>query len=376
MMLLIALYALLALSFTIGKMLLFYVPPIFLIAIRMSIAGVVILIMNYFMTRTFDRVLDPVVKPQEIREGGLVDANGFAIPENQFEDLTAPNIVEDDSWIKPTDLIFEGSKSSTSSSSDLIRGSSNKNFLSPFGIKHVSDLKIIVLLSFIHILIPYCSEFIALQYIAPSCAALMFNLTPFFSAFFSYLYFDEKMTLKKWLGFLIGLVGIGYFLEPTALSCTGLSNLYPYGLMLLAVVTCALAWIYVRMLIKNSGYSSMYVNGCAMLLGGLLAFPLSWYVEGSVSLPWGNMQSFLMLLAAIIVVANIIFYNLYGFLLKKYTATLLSFIGFITPAFVAFFDWLFLGMHVSYGFFIAIIILGFGIYLFYQEELKQGYIAQ
>jgi len=253
---------------------------------------------------------------------------------------------------------------------------STSSFLRPFGIKHLRDLKVILLLSCIHILIPYSSEFIAMQYIAPSCAALMFNLTPFFSAFFSYIYFNEKMTLKKWLGFLIGFAGIGYFLEPTALSCAGLSSLFPYGLMIIAVVTCALAWIYVRLLIKNSGYSSMYVNGCAMLLGGLLAFPLSRCIEGSVSLPWGNMQSFLTLLAAIIIVANIVFYNLYGFLLKKYTATLLSFVGFITPAFVALFDWLLLGIFVNYGFFIAIIILGFGIYLFYQEELKQGYITQ
>ena len=297
------LYALLALSFTIGKMLLFYVTPIFLIAIRMSIAGTVILGMHYFMS---------------------------------------------------------GSKTKANS----------------FGIKSLADLKILVLLSFIHILIPYCSEFIALEHIAPSCAALMFNLTPFFSAFFSYLYFDEKMTIKKWLGFLIGLFGIGYFLEPAALSCAGFNSLYPYVLLLIAVVSCALGWIYVRILVKDRGYSPMFVNGFAMLLGGLLAFPISAMLEGPLALPWGSMRSFLTLLALIILVANIIFYNLYGFFLKKYTATLLSFVGFITPAFVALFDWLFLEIYVSSGFFIATAILGFGIYIFYQEELKQGYVAQ
>jgi drug/metabolite transporter (DMT)-like permease len=303
MILLLFLYALLALSFTIGKMLLFYVTPIFLIAIRMSIAGVVILGMHYFMSQ---------------------------------HDAKANS----------------------------------------FGIKSLADLKILVLLSFIHILIPYCSEFIALELIAPSCAALMFNLTPFFSAFFSYIYFNEKMTSKKWLGFLIGLFGIGYFLEPTAVSCAGLSSLYPYVLLLIAVISCALAWIYVRILIKDQGYNPMFINGFAMLLGGVLAFPISAALEGPLTLPWGNMNSFLMLLALIILVANIIFYNLYGFFLKKYTATLLSFVGFITPAFVALFDWLFLDISVSSGFFIATAILGFGIYIFYQEELKQGYVAQ
>lgn len=303
MIFLIAMYALLALSFTIGKMLLFYVTPIFLIAIRMSVAGTVILGMHYFIS-----------KPEKA--------------------------------------------------------------VSCFGIKSLADLKILILLSFIHILIPYCSEFIALEHIAPSCAALMFNLTPFFSAFFSYIYFDEKMTVKKWLGFLIGLTGIGYFLEPTALSCAGVSLIYPYALLLVAVISCALAWIYVRILVKDRGYGSMFVNGFAMLLGGILAFPLSVILEGTITLPFGSMKPFLILLALIILVANIIFYNLYGFFLKKYTATLLSFIGFITPAFVALFDWLFLDICVNPGFFIAIAILGFGIYLFYQEELKQGYIVK
>ncbi|MCX5924478.1 MAG: DMT family transporter [Candidatus Dependentiae bacterium] len=296
MILIFLLYALLALTFTIGKMLLFYVPPIFLIALRMCIAGVLLLVMNHFIS-------------------------------------------------------------------------------GPAKIKRVADISIFALLSLIHVLIPFTTEFIALQSVAPSCAALMFNLSPFFSALFSYLYFDEKMTKKKWLGFAIGLGGIVYFLEPGTFSfaCWHVSGM-PYLLLLIAVVSGALGWIYVRMLVKDKGYSPLFVNGVAMLLGGIQAIPVSLYFEGSVSLPWDELKPFLLLLAAIILLANVIFYNLYGYLLKHYSATLLSFIGFVTPVFAALFDWILLGIGVSYGFFIAIAILGFGIYLFYQEELRQGYV--
>lgn len=296
MILIFLLYSLLALTFTIGKMLLFYVPPIFLIALRMTVAGILLLVINHFV-------------------------------------------------------------------------------YGPVKIKRMGDFWIFIWLSIIHVFIPYTTEFTALQHVAPSCAALMFNLSPFFSALFSYLYFDEKMTKKKWLGFVIGLGGIVFFLEPGAFSfaCLHVSGM-PYFLLLISVLSSALGWIYVRMLVKDKGYSPLFVNGCAMLLGGIQAIPTSLYFEGSVSLPWDSLKPFLLLFVAIILLANIIFYNLYGYLLKHYTATLLSFIGFVTPVFAALFDWMFLGIGVGYGFFIAIAILGVGIYLFYQEELRQGYV--
>ncbi|HSW77079.1 MAG TPA: DMT family transporter [Candidatus Saccharimonadales bacterium] len=298
MFLIFLLYAFLALTFTIGKMLLFYVPPIFLIAVRMIIAGTVLLTIHYFMS-------------------------------------------------------------------------------GPIKMKSVmKDWWLFIWLSLIHIFIPYTSEFIALQYVAPACAALMFNLSPFFSALFSYLYFGEKMTKKKWLGFAIGIIGIVLFLEPSAfnIACWHVSSI-AYLLLMISVICGALGWIYVRMLVKNKGYSPLYINGVAMLLAGIQAIPVSLYFEGNVHVPSDQLKSFLLLLAAIIILANGIFYNLYGYLLKHYSATLLSFIGFLTPVFAALFDWMLLGIGVSYGFFIAIAILAVGIYIFYQEELRQGYVS-
>lgn len=294
MILVFALYALLASTFTIGKMLLFYLPPLYLIAIRMIIAGSLTLAGYYLF----------VSKKQSFRS---------------------------------------------------------------------TDWAMFVLISLIHMFIPYTSEFFALQNVAPSCAALMYNLSPFFTAFFSYFLFGERMTLLKWIGFGLGFCGILYFVSPT-IWCFDSSFDMSYILLFVSVMSAALGWVVVRYFVKARNFSILFINGIAMLLASVQSFAFSRAVEGQVVLPWGHMHNFLFLLVTIILIANIIFYNLYGYLLKKYTATFLSFVGFVTPLFTAFYDWLFLGQMIDIRFFVTVGIVGCGIYLFYKEELKQGYV--
>jgi len=295
MIAILGLYALLGMSFTIGKMLLNFVPPIFLIGIRMTFAGMCILLVQYGMHQRL--------------------------------------------WIKK------------------------------------QDLGLFFLVALIHIFIPFTTEFVGLQSIAPSCAALMFNLTPCFTAIFSYLLFHEIMTTKKWIGFTIGMIGVWYMVpisEGSLLDCPlGIS----YALMMTSVVSCSLGWVLVRKLLYR-GYSSLHINGFAMVVGGGGALICSKIFEPTAGLPWGQMHQFLPLLIGIIVLANFIFYNLYGYFLKRYSATLLSFVGFLTPLFTALYDKMLLDITVGPQFYVATVIVAYGIYIFYQEELRQGYIKQ
>lgn len=286
-------YALLASTFSIGKVLVHLMPPIFLIALRMLIAGTM---------------------------------------------LTG-------AW-----YVFNNQKT----------------------IK-IHDWWLFIIVTIFHIVLPFTSEYIALQYISPSSACLMYNLSPFLSALFSYLIFQEIMTPKKWLGFIIGIIGILFYFQSQSLIDVGVS--WPNLLMLVSVVTSSLGWIFFRILVKNKGYSTLLVNGFAMLLGGCIALPLSYYYESAMVITVDEMYRIIGFLALIILIANIIFYNLYGYLLTRYTATFLSFAGFATPLFAAFFEWFFFGVIVPHEFFLTVCIVGAGIFLFYQEELKQGYIV-
>ncbi len=221
-----------------------------------------------------------------------------------------------------------------------------------------------------HIYLTYVFDLCGLKGLTSIESSFIYNLSPFVAALFSYLMFSEKMTLKKWLGLSIGFLSLlpefikaGLEVSPT---------LVPKLITLGAVVSSAYGWVVVRKLVKDKGYSSIFVNGLGMFFGGLLAFITSYAME-SWSSPVTDWIQFIKLTLLLIVVANIIFYNLYGYLLRFYTATFLAFAGFLCPLFTALFGWLFLGEVLSLQLIVSLLIVSVGLFIFYHEELRQGY---
>jgi drug/metabolite transporter (DMT)-like permease len=113
-----------------------------------------------------------------------------------------------------------------------------------------------------------------------------------------------------------------------------------------------------------------------MLLGGPMALGHSRITENWNPVPVTEFVPFLECAFLLIIVSNLICYNLYGALLRKYTATFMSFAGFSTPLFTAFFGWLFLGETVSFSFYLSAVIVFAGLILFNQEELGKGVVVK
>jgi len=59
-----------------------------------------------------------------------------------------------------------------------------------------------------HVFIAYVGEFWALKFVTAAKASLIFNLTPFITAIFSYLLLKEQLTKRQWIGLMIGFVGL------------------------------------------------------------------------------------------------------------------------------------------------------------------------
>lgn len=223
-------------------------------------------------------------------------------------------------------------------------------------------------------------EFWGLQYLTSAKACFIYSLSPFLSALFSYFQFKEKITSKKLIGLSIGFIGF----IPVLMNQSGSEHLlggfsfisWAEIALIIATITSVYGWILLRKLGKDEGMSPLMANGSSMLIGGLFALIHSCFVDSWTPLPISNYGGFLKGVLLMIVISNLVCYNLYGWLLKRFTATFLSFAGLMTPLFAAFFGWIILGETVSWMFFLSVGIISIGLWLVYSEELRLGYIAK
>ncbi|HBY06171.1 MAG: hypothetical protein UV38_C0002G0072 [candidate division TM6 bacterium GW2011_GWE2_42_60] len=238
-----------------------------------------------------------------------------------------------------------------------------------------SDWWLLTQVALFSVCIAYIGDLWSLQFLMSSESALIFNLSPFAAAFFSYWWFGEKMTTKKWLGLGIGLGSLlPLLLHGSDLSLAVFSTrLLPIAVLMVAVISSSYGWIVIRELVKNRGFSSSLINGFGMSLGGLVTFFISWLVEPWSPSPVVSWHKFLLLVTTTVVVANIIFSNFYTILLKRYTATLLALSGLMCPLIVAFLGWVFLGEPLTPTLALSALCVSAGVTLFYHEELLQGY---
>lgn len=218
----------------------------------------------------------------------------------------------------------------------------------------------------------YILRFWGLKYMPAFKMAFIFNLAPFLTSLYSYLFFKEKISKKQWLGLCIGILGMVPILIKSAPEETNWGEFmyisWPEVAIILAVACSSYNWIVMKNLVKEKEYSPMMVNGISQTAGGLFALLSSIPFEGFF--PVNASLQFWGYLLFIILTSNIICHNLYGHLLRTYSATFLSFAGFITPLFAAIYESTFYGTHISWHFYASCVVVFVGLFLFYQDELR------
>jgi drug/metabolite transporter (DMT)-like permease len=236
-----------------------------------------------------------------------------------------------------------------------------------------SDIRIFILVSLFHVFLPFVGEFWALQFMSSAKTAITYSLTPFIAAVLSYFVLRKKISSKQTLGLVIGLLGLLPILvsgdEVDLLQGEFFFVSMPEIVLLIAVTSSSYAWFLVSDLMKK-GYGISYINGIAMFLGGLLSLCV-WYVSsGDTSPIRGDINDFLIWTALLVLVANVISYNFYGWLLKHMSITLMSAIGFLCPLFASFYGLVLLNEELGYTHLVALLMVGVGIWLFYREEVR------
>ncbi len=225
-------------------------------------------------------------------------------------------------------------------------------------------------------------EFWGLRHLSAAKTCFIYSLSPFFAALFSYIHFKEKVNVKKIVGILIGFLG---FIPVLKLQTGSEKMFHAFGFFSwpeLAIMGAALfsvyGWILLRLLVKKREVSPFYANGYSMLMGGGLALFHSFFVESYTPIPVAEGKGFffLKIVALMVLISNVLCYNLYGFLLKRFTATFLSFLGLLSPLFTSLSSWVLLGESPPWIILASTGVVALGLFLVYQAELKQGYILK
>lgn len=180
-------------------------------------------------------------------------------------------------------------------------------------------------------------------------------------------------------------MGIGFLgFIPVIMTQTGSEELFHFGafftLPTLAIMAAALfsiyGWVLLRLTIKDQEISPVMANGSSMLIGGLMALGHSLCVDSWQPTPVNPqmISPFLQGVFFMTVLYNVLCYNLYGMMLKRFTATFLSFVGLLSPIFASLSGWIFLKEPISWTILLSTGIVSIGLWIVYYAELKQGYI--
>lgn len=180
-------------------------------------------------------------------------------------------------------------------------------------------------------------------------------------------------------------MGIGFLgFIPVIMTQTGSEELFHFGgfftLPTLAIVGAALfsiyGWVLLRLTIKDQEISPVMANGSSMLIGGMMALVHSCFVDTWQPTPVNPQQiaPFLQGVFFMTLLYNVVCYNLYGMMLKRFTATFLSFLGLLSPIFASISGWIFLKEPISWTILLSTGIVSIGLWIVYYAELKQGYI--
>lgn len=231
------------------------------------------------------------------------------------------------------------------------------------------DQWVLVKIAFCAMYISFILEAWALQRIPALQANLMYLLSPFASALLGYCLAKETLSKKKIVGILIGLIGSvmliqNDFLQGT-ISLPGLSGTLSALALLGAMFLGAYSWFLVKDLMKK-GHSLILINGLTMLYGGIMSvITLSVTGGGAAVTAWGPFLSYAGIL---MIMANIVAYNICALLLQRYSLTFIMLAQFTCPIFGALYGYFFWQEPFYSHYVMAFCVIALGVWLFYSEE--------
>ncbi len=236
----------------------------------------------------------------------------------------------------------------------------------------------IFLLALFNVYLTNCNEAWSLQYLTAAKVAFIYNLSPFFSLFFSWCMFGEKITVKKIIGMIIACACITPLLVDEQCAQVVDSTVRICGIvsiaeivMIVAAAATAYGWVLMKYLMElRSDFNSYFLNAVSLTLGGALSFGQAYLFETRPFIASNHLWEFLGYMLLLMLLTNLLAYNFNAYLLTRYSATLVILFSFVMPIITALLGVVMLSEPFTWQFLACSAGVAFGLCIFYQEELK------
>lgn len=242
----------------------------------------------------------------------------------------------------------------------------------------------LLILSLLGIYFNNLCEYLSLKYLTTAKTCFFYSMSPcicvFISCLMSYIFLKERMTIKKWVGVIVSMAGFLPILmiQNSSQAPFKIDVLFSWpSIAAIAGSFCGVnGWILMRLLLKDQKMCLVKINGYTMLFGGLLALITSFFIEKSPIDQWVNLdyKPYFGWMILIILLSNIICSNLYGYLLKKFSETLISFFSLFSPLYTSLYAHLFYGVPFHPFILLSTAFVTIGLIIVYRIEVKQGYV--
>lgn len=198
--------------------------------------------------------------------------------------------------------------------------------------------------SIVFILVMY-----ALRFIDAGKSSLLLYSMPLWSGLLAAIFLKERISIARWGGVGVGVVGLLIVMGADALSHQSADVIIGELLIILSAVSWGASNVYYRL--KLSDLSKLQVNAYQMLFGTIGIGLVAWLVEGGESVVWTPESVYYVLFTGVL--ASALCFTVWFMLLGSLDMIGATMPSLLVPVFGLFFGWLLLDevltMSVMFG---------------------------
>ena len=189
------------------------------------------------------------------------------------------------------------------------------------------SIKLYMQMAFFSFVIPYGLVYWGEQYIPSGLASVLFAINPFFVTIFSFFMLSqEKITLYKIIGMIIGFIGIVVIFSE---DITNTTAFFVWGMVAIVLSALLQGWIQVVMKKHGQYLNSFTMNFYPMLIAGVCMLILGFFTENLNYIKFDSKAILSVLYLASF--GSMVVFTCWYWLLKRVNVIVLSLITFITP---------------------------------------------